>query len=146
MKLKKIEVNDIPKLAEWNVELHEDEGSIPMTIDGAEARLRRWFADSSFEGFIISVDDRSVGYVLYQKVPPSPDIRGSLESIYIRQFYISREERRAGYGRSAMEFFTQEVVSGGLLIDLDVKCSNAAGQKFWESLGFEAEHVAYSRK
>lgn len=146
MKLDKIESDDIPQLACWNVELHEDEGSKPMTIDRAEARLRGWLADSLFKGFIISVDDRSVGYVLYQNIPPSPDLRDSLESIYIRQFYISRDERRLGYGRSAIGLFAQQAVSADQPINLDIKYSNPIGQKFWESLGFKAEHVSYARK
>jgi GNAT superfamily N-acetyltransferase len=146
VKLEQIEDEDIPQLARWNVELHEDEGSIPMTIDGAEARLRRWLTDNSFHALKITIDDRPVGYMLFQKVPPSPDLRGSSESIYIRQFYIVREARRSGSGRNAIELFTQYVVSKGHPIHLDVKITNPAGQRFWESLGFEAEHVAYSRK
>ena len=112
----------------------------------AEARLRRWLTDNSFHALKITIDDRPVGYMLFQKVPPSPDLRGSSESIYIRQFYIVREARRSGSGRNAIELFTQYVVSKGHPIHLDVKITNPAGQRFWESLGFEAEHVAYSRK
>lgn len=146
MQLEKIKVEDIPQIARWNIELHEDEGSTPMTNAGAEARLRKWLTDDSFQVLIITVDGRAVGYLLYQIVPPTPDIRGSVESVYIRQFYIIREARRFGYGRNAIEFLTQQVLHETHPLHLDVKVTNPGGQKFWESLGFVAGHVAYTRE
>ena len=146
MQLKQIIVEDIPQIARWNIELHEDEGSTPMTVDGAETRLRKWLKDESFQPLIISVDGRLVGYLLYQLVPSAPDIRGSVESVYIRQFYIIREALRSGYGMDAIELLTQQVLDGTQPLHLDVKITNPGGQKFWESLAFVAEHIAYTRQ
>lgn len=145
MQLVRMKVEDISMIARWNIELHEDEGSTPMTVDGAEARLRKWLADDSFQALLISVEGRSVGYILYQLHPPIPDIRGSKESIYIRQFYIIRNARRFGHGKNAIELLTQQVLNEGQPLHLDVKATNATGKKFWESLGFVAEHVTYTR-
>jgi len=141
-----MKAEDISQVARWNVELHEDEGSTPMTIDGAEARLRKWLTDDSFQALLISVEGRSVGYILYQLRSPTPDIRGSKESIYIRQFYIIRNARRYGHGKHAINLLTQQVLSEYQPLHLDVKATNAAGKKFWESLGFVAQHVAYARE
>lgn len=146
MQLEQLKTEDIPQIARWNTELHEDEGSTPMTIEGAEIRLRKWLTDDSFQVLIIKVDGQSVGYLVYQVIPATPDIRGSVESIYVRQFYITRKARRSGYGKNAIEIFTQQVLNETQPLRLDVKVSNPGGQKFWESLGFVAEHVAYSRE
>ncbi len=146
MQLEQLKTEDIPQVARWNVKLHEDEGSIPMTIESAEIRLRKWFADDSFQVLIITVDGQPVGYLVYQVVPATPDIRGSVESIYVRQFYIIRKARRCGYGKNAIELFTQQVLNDRQPLCLDVKVSNPGGQRFWESLGFVAEHVAYTRE
>ena len=100
VQLEHITTEDISQIALWNVELHEDEGSTPMTVDGAEARLRKWLSDDSFQARLISIEGWSVGYLLYNN------------------------NRR---------------------LHLDVKATNSGGQKFWEALGFVAEHVAYTR-
>lgn len=100
----------------------------------------------SFQALLISVEGRSVGYILYQLHPPTPDIRGSKDSIYIRQFYIIRNARRFGYGKNAIELLTQQVLNRDQSLHLDVKATNATGKEFWESLGFVAEHVAYTRE
>ena len=146
MQLEQLAAEDIPQIARWNIELHEDEGSTPMTIDAAESRLRKWFTDDLFQILVMVVEDRTVGYLTYQVVPAVPDIRGSVESIYIRQFYIIREARRCGYGKIAIEILTQQVLLVTQPLHLDVKVTNPGGQKFWESLGFVAEHVAYNRE
>jgi len=145
LQLTQIKIEDVPQIARWNIELHEDEGSTPMTAAAAESRLRKWLTNESFQPRIITVDDRSVGYLLYQLVPPSTDIRGSVESVYIRQFYIIREARRCGYGRDAIQLLTKQVLTETQPLHLDVKVTNPEGQKFWESLGFIAEHIAYTR-
>ncbi len=146
MQLEQLKAEDIPRIARWNVELHEDEGSIPMTIEHADIRLRKWLTDDSFKILIVTVEGQSIGYIVYQLIPATPDIRGSVESIYIRQFYINRKSRRCGNGRKAIERFTQQILNDTQPLCLDVKVSNPSGQKFWESLGFVAEHVAYTRK
>ena len=146
MQLEQLKAEEIPRIARWNVELHEDEGSEPMTIADAEIRLRKWLTDDSFQILIVTVDGQSIGYILYQVMPATPDIRGSSESVYIRQFYINRNARRCGNGTKAIERFTQQVINDNQPLRLDVKVSNPVGQKFWESLGFTAEHVAYVRQ
>ena len=143
MQLKQLEAEDIAQIARWNVELHEDEGSRPMAIVDAETRLRKWLTEDTFQILIIRVDGQSIGYILYQVRPATPGIRGSVESTYIRQFYINRKARRCGHGKKAIECFREQVLSDTQL-HLDVKVSNPGGQKFWESLGFVGEHVAYT--
>jgi len=40
--IRAIEEEDLPLLAQWNVQLHEDESSTPMTVAAAAERMRRW--------------------------------------------------------------------------------------------------------
>ena len=68
-----LEKQDIPQVAQWNVQLHEDEASPPMSVDAATKRLRRWFEDGTFQGAIFLADGKSVGYVLYEHRPVHAD-------------------------------------------------------------------------
>ena len=142
MDIRAIEEEDLPLLAQWNVQLHEDEGSTPMTVDAAAERMQRWLDVGTFEGAIFLVDESPVGYLLYEHRPVHPDQRGG-ESVYVRQFFIARESRRQGRGTHAFKTFLRELVPRGANVMLDVKVSNEPGQRFWESLGFGAKSVAY---
>jgi ribosomal protein S18 acetylase RimI-like enzyme len=133
---------DIPQLAKWNVQLHEDEGSTPMSVEAATERIRRWLDANTFQGAVFVVDEKAVGYLLYEHRPVHADLRAS-ESVYVRQFFISRESRRRGHGTKAFETFLRELVPERANVILDVKTSNGPGQRFWETLGFAAKSIAY---
>ena len=133
---------DIPQVAKWNTQLHEDEGSSPMSNDAAENRLRRWLEKGKFEGVVFVVEDEEIGYLLYELRPVHDDQRSS-ESVYLRQFFISRDSRREGLGRAAIEKFQREVVPSTARLVLDVKTSNPGGHQFWKSLGFESVSTFY---
>jgi GNAT superfamily N-acetyltransferase len=137
-----IEQREIAQVARWNVQLHEDENSPPMSIDAASQRIRRWLEERTFKGVVFVVDGKAVGYLLYALRPIHPDERGEA-SVYVRQFFIARESRRHGYGTQAFRAFVAEWVPADSKVMLDVKVSNPAGQGFWESLGFESKSVSY---
>lgn len=141
MEMRPLEQTDVPRVAIWNVELHEDEASSPMGIADAEVRLHSWLSNSKFQGMIFAVEGIEVGYILFEVQDATSDLRGSSESIYVRQFYIARESRRRGYGKKAFRQFLSEV--GDKRMTLDVKATNPAGRKFWESIGFIPQHIAY---
>ena len=142
MNLREIEESDITQVARWNVQLHEDEGSIPLSVDAAAERLRRWFAAGRFQGVIFLVGGNPIGYLLYELRPVHADLRAG-ESVYIRQFFISRESRRQGHGSVAIRSFLRDQVSEIASVVLDVKATNPSGQQFWQSLGFKAKSVAF---
>jgi len=91
---------------------------------------------------IILVKKEPVGYVIYEHRAVQPDSRDR-ESVYIRQFFISREARRKGFGTTAFRLFLATTVPEGICVRLNVKASNPTGQRFWESLGFESENIEY---
>jgi ribosomal protein S18 acetylase RimI-like enzyme len=133
---------DIEQVAQWNVQLHEDEGSAPLSVDAAAKRLRRWLEDRTFQGAIFLADGSEVGYVLYEHRPVHADQRAA-ESVYVRQFFISREARRQGNGTAAFKTFVREFIPRNANVVLDVKESNPSGQRFWESLSFKPMGVTY---
>jgi GNAT superfamily N-acetyltransferase len=137
-----IEKNEISQVAQWNVQLHEDEHSIPMSVDAARQRIRRWLEEGTFEGVIFLLEGQAIGYLLYELRPTHPDQRGGA-SVYVRQFFIAREARRKGRGTAAFRAFVDELVPSDTHLMLDVKRSNPAAQRFWESLGFQAKSVSY---
>jgi len=141
MHFRTIELGDIIQIAVWNVELHEDEGSVPMSVVQATERIKAWLATGRFHGMVILLDKVEVGYLLYEEPAASADQRDSVESIYLRQFYIARESRRKGLGTEAFRFFLREI--GEKRVTLDVKATNPNGQRFWESLGFVQQEIAY---
>lgn len=113
-----------------------------MSVDTAAERIQRWFDTGTFQGAIFLVDEKAIGYLLYEHRPVHVDLRAS-ESVYIRQFFISRESRRKGHGTKAFETFLRELVPEQASVSLDVKVSNPSGQRFWETLGFPAKTIAY---
>ncbi len=141
MNFRPITQEDILRIASWNIELHEDEGSVPMSNTQAMERLAQWLASGRFHGMVFILDDVDVGYVLYELQAANPDLRNSVDSVYVRQFYITRENRRSGLGTEAFRCFLGEV--GEKRVTLEVKATNPNGQRFWESLGFAPQEIAY---
>ena len=137
------EDNDLSKIARWNTELHEDEGSTPMSVADAESRLRAWLLEDKFDGAIFEVDGEEVGYILYERREASPEERDSKPAIYVRQFYIARDHRRQGIGSLAFRRFKAKHGMGEVRLVLDVKATNPLGQRFWEQLGFVPQHIEY---
>ena len=68
MNTRALEERDVLQVAQWNVELHEDEGSTPMSVDGAAERIRRWISDGAFRGAIFIADGIPIGYALYEEL------------------------------------------------------------------------------
>ncbi len=142
MIVRAMEQKEVPRIAAWNVQLHEDELSMPMSIEAATQRIRRWLDEGAFEGVVFVASGEAVGYLLYELRPVHPDLRGDA-GVYVRQFFIARESRRHHHGTEAFRAFVDECVPHDSDVMLDVKVSNPAGQRFWESLGFRAKSINY---
>lgn len=142
MEIKALTEIDVPLVAKWNIQLHEDEASTPMTVEAAEDRYRRWLKGGTFQGALCIVNNEPIGYIIFEHRPVHPDLRAS-ESVYVRQFFICRDSRRNHYGTTAFNVFLNTYVPQTANVILNVKSSNPAGQKFWESLGFNPENIEY---
>ncbi len=112
-------------LSRMFLELMEDEKTdLPATPAFAASRMEEYlsrgdnayvfFAQGAVAGYALVITDRS--------------------PLYLRHFYICRDQRRRGYGTAAFHALLETL--GADTIDLDVFVWNERGKAFWESLGF----------
>lgn len=118
---------DAPILAELNQQLIEDEGHRNrMSLSELAERMLKWIA-TDYQATIFQQESRILAYALY---------RDDQESIYLRQFFVQRDVRRAGYGRQCIQLLQSDVWPQNRRLVVDVLCHNAAGISFWRALGF----------
>ena len=93
--------NDFDLLAKWNHQLIQDEGHrSKMTIGQLRKRMAGWLRAKMYRAVLFSIDDVSAAYVLYRENPTE---------IYLRHLFVSREHRRQGIGRKAIEILRGEI-------------------------------------
>ncbi len=131
---------DLPLLARMNRHLIEDEGSRnPMNLEQLEARLRGWLSTGwVIRVFVQTETDQIVGYALYQE--RADEYFPEKRTIYLRQFFIVRELRGQGVGRSAFTCLLKELPSE-CRVEIDVLTRNSIGHAFWKSMGFEPDYM-----
>jgi len=128
IEIKGCTLEDVPLLAEMNKQLIEDEkADNSMDIIQLENRIAG-FLNTGYEAFFFMADKEIVGYALC-------DI--TKEPIYLRQFFINREERKKHYGKDAFTKLLEKLKINE--IEIDVLIWNEAGIKFWEKLGFKEQ-------
>lgn len=137
MELRRAADRDIPLLAELNRQLIEDEGHTnSMSVLELENRMRAWLV-RPYTAVLFDEDGREVGYALY---------RTENAGIFLRQFFICRDERRRGRGRAAMELLFERVWPSGTMVNLEALCANRAGVAFWHAIGFEDYSLTLRRR
>jgi GNAT superfamily N-acetyltransferase len=127
--------SDLPVLARMNRRLIEDEGSRnPMTVDELRRRMQGWLAgDWTIQ---LLVDQGTVlGYTVYSV--GNDEFTPDLPVVYLRQFYIERENRNRGLGSRAFKALAQAHFPQGSTVVLDALASNPRGYNFWRELGFQ---------
>lgn len=118
--------SDIYLLAEWNFQLIRDERhGNAMTLEQLLDRMRKWLK-GEYRAVIFS-DTEPVAYALF---------KSEVELIHLRQFFIRRDRRREGIGRSAIEILRHEIWPSGVRLTVDVLCRNEGGIAFWRSVGY----------
>jgi len=118
---------DAEELAVMNRQLIEDEKhDNPMTISELEERMKGFLTDG-YEAIMCTGDQsKTIGYALINK---------TAKPLYLRQFFINRNERRKGYGRRFFNELLEHLYTNA--IDIEVMIWNEAGKAFWESLNFQ---------
>ncbi len=104
-----------------------------MTLLELEARLARWMG----EGQVICLFEENsepFGYCIYSVFPDNyfPE----LPVAYIRHLFISRERRREGLGKEALECLIETRFPAQCRVTLDVLATNTGGAHFWKKMGF----------
>ena len=126
---------DLDILALLNKQLIEDEKH-DNEMSTEQLKERMWqFLNTGYRAYLFKSIGKIVGYAL---------IDMTKEPIYLRQFFICRESRRAGYGTIAflklLETLSIETV------DIEVLSWNQRAIAFWKSLGFYERSVYMRRR
>ena len=129
-------LGDVPRLAALNLELILDEGSRnPMTVPELTERMRAWLTGECV-AHLFEAAGQPVAYALW---------RDDGDAIYLRQFFVVRDRRRAGIGRRAIQILLAEVFPPGKRVTLDVLIENEAARRFWEAVGFRPYAMTLER-
>ena len=128
---------DVALLAELNRQLIEDEGHANAMSDiELENRMRAGLV-RPYTAVIFTEHGKVVGYALY---------RTESTGIFLRQFFVCRDDRRMGRGRAAMELLSTRVWPAGTIVNLEALCTNRAAIAFWHALGFEDYALTLRRR
>jgi GNAT superfamily N-acetyltransferase len=93
---------------------------------------------------IISVDGEEVGYILYKD--GRDDYFPDQATVYIRQFFISRNKHGNGLGETSFNIIAEKYFPAGSDLSLEVLESNPHGRRFWEKIGFQTYCTTMKRK
>jgi len=138
LRSRSLRVSDRARIAVRNRQLQIDEGADAMEPADIALRLERWLA-GRYDGLIFETEAEPIGYALF--CPTDPDLKGA-DGIYLRQFFIAPEYRRAGNGGAAFRLFLEAVVRGRRVV-LEALESNPGGQAFWRSVGLRPYSRAF---
>ena len=128
---------DLPLLAELNLQLIRDEGdSNPMSAADLERRMRAWLV-RTYSAVLFLSEGTVVGYALY---------RTDNAGIFLRQFFICRNDRRKGFGRAAMELLFGRIWPAGAMVTLEALCTNQTAIDFWRAMEFDVYALTFRRR
>lgn len=131
---------DLPRLAEMNKHLFEDAGSHnPMTVEALHERMAAWLASGEWNLVVVTQDAQVFGYAVYQTRPDAYE--PTITFVYIRQFFIDRDWRRKGLGRSVFDTLLQTHFPEQCKVVIDALADDRNAQAFWSSLSFEPYSV-----
>jgi len=126
---------DVGLLAELNYQLIHDEGHRnPMTVPELAERMSKWLK-GEYTAVLFEINE-IVAYALF---------RDSSDSLYLRQFFVHRNHRRKGIGRSTMKILFQEIWPKDKPVAVEVLIHNSAAINFWRSVGFTDYSLALEK-
>lgn len=128
--------SDVALLAQFNKQLIEDEQHRNrMTVAELEARMRGWLA-GEYDAIMFEQHDVPVAYALFRTEP---------DDIYLRQFFVARQHRRQGIGRTALHLLHTAIWTAPSRITVEVLAANRQAHAFWKSVGFADYAVTLER-
>jgi ribosomal protein S18 acetylase RimI-like enzyme len=128
--IKECSLTDIETLAKLNKMLIEDEkAENKMNLNQLKERMKN-FLTNDYKAYYFYEENKILGYALcnLNKAP-----------IYLRQFFINRDERHKGYGKESFRKLLEYIKTDE--IEIDVYVWNNIAIKFWESLGFKNKYI-----
>jgi 8-oxo-dGTP diphosphatase len=134
LKLHICTASDVSELAELNRQLLRDERSNKtLKLPELETRMAGWLNGGELAVVFKNSENETVGYAL-ARTKQSP--------VYLHHFFICREYRRKGLGKTAFKLLTDYI--GNDRIELEVLPWNDAALSFWRSLGFRTNSLNMS--
>ena len=127
MQIFQANLKDVPCLTTMNIKLRQDEQIDNIMSDKQVHDRMKGFLKGDYTAYLFKNFKIVYGYALVDatKTPP-----------YLRQFYIEREYRSQGHGKTAFDLLVKELNCEAL--DLEVLTWNKRGIRFWKKVGFES--------
>ena len=121
------EPSDAQLLAPLNADLIRDEGHRnAMNVGQLATRMEAWLR-GEYRAVLFGSSGEPTGYALYRLEP---------EFVYLRQLFVRAEFRRRGIAREAIAWLWRNAWTDQSRLRIDVLINNAAGQAFWQAVGF----------
>ena len=128
LRIDKAKRAEVPLLAELNRQLDEDEPHpYPLPPTALDERMARWIETGEYEVLLFRRGKHVAGYTAWRM-----EDRG----VYVRHFFICRDQRRQGLGRAAMKLLCRDVFPKDAPIQTDAVIGNKGGIAFWHAIGF----------
>jgi GNAT superfamily N-acetyltransferase len=119
---------DLNRLAEWNHQLIRDEGHRHvMSVAELRGRMERWLS-GEYRAVIFGPATDPIAYALY---------REDDTEIYLRQFFVRRDQRHEGVGRSAIGLLRNKVWPRNKRLTVEVLTDNVTAVQFWRAVGYQ---------
>ena len=121
--------SDAELLAGLNRQLDEDEPHpYPLPLAALTDRMQRWIDSGEYQVLLFRRGERVTGYAAWRL-----EDRG----IYLRHFFVCRDQRRQGWGRAAMALLCRDVFPKGRPVQIEAAIGNTSGIAFWRAIGFQ---------
>ena len=129
LRIDRAERVDAQLLATLNFQLDEDEPHpYPLGMLALTERMTRWIESGEYEVLLFRRGERVTGYAAWRL-----EDRG----IYLRHFFICRDQRRQGSGRAAMTLLCRDVFRKDRPIQIEAAVWNKDAIAFWHAIGFQ---------
>jgi ribosomal protein S18 acetylase RimI-like enzyme len=132
MKYRFATLSDIPILAFMNLQLTEDENH------RNRFKAEQWFRDrmeqfikGDYKSVLFEKEGKVLSYALYRNHPDYDD------TIYLRQIFVKRENRRQGIGQEVMNILRTDIWPKEKRLTVEVLSHNEVARKFFQSVGYK---------
>lgn len=98
-----------------------------MALAELRERMRGWLA-GEYRAVVFLDKGQAVAYALY---------RESENEVYLRQMLVSRDRRRRGIGRQAVEILRTRIWPSTKRLTVEVLTRNTAAVDFWRAVGYK---------
>ena len=98
-----------------------------MTVPELEQRMRGWL-QTEYAAVIFEEKSEVVAYALYRDEP---------EELYLRQLFVTRNRRRKGIGRAAVEILRTQIWPKDKRLTVSVLVKNEGAVAFWRAVGYK---------